>query len=81
MFFEEFVVNYIWKGEMKREMHRSTFSFPIKKIGIIGGGQLGKMLAQKAKQMGFYVISLDPSPECPAASVSDELIVSDFLQP
>ena len=81
MFFEEFVVNYIWKGEMKREMHRSTFGFPIKKIGIIGGGQLGKMLAQKAKQMGFYVISLDPSPECPAASVSDELIVSDFYNP
>jgi len=49
LFFEEFVVNYIWKGEMKRDMHHSTFGFPIKKIGIIGGGQLGKMLAQKAK--------------------------------
>jgi len=81
LFFEEFVVNYIWKGEMKKNMNYSLFSFPIKKIGIIGGGQLGKMLAQKAKQMGFYVISLDPSPECPAASVSDELIVSDFYNP
>lgn len=59
-------------------MGKKVFGYPVKKIGIIGGGQLGKMLCQKAKQMGFYVISLDPSAECPAASVSDELIVSDF---
>lgn len=62
-------------------MDKKVFGYPLKKIGIIGGGQLGKMLSQKAKQMGFYVISLDPSAECPAASVSDELIVSDFYNP
>ena len=59
----------------------SLLGFPIKKVGVIGGGQLGKMLAQKAKQMGFYIISLDPNPECPASSVSDELIVGDFYDP
>ncbi|WAM33068.1 5-(carboxyamino)imidazole ribonucleotide synthase [Caldicellulosiruptor morganii] len=62
-------------------MDKKVFGYPLKKIGIIGGGQLGKMLSQKAKQMGFYVISLDPSAECPAASVSDEIIVSDFYNP
>lgn len=62
-------------------MDKRVFGYPLMKIGIIGGGQLGKMLSQKAKQMGFYVISLDPSAACPAASVSDELIVSDFYSP
>ena len=62
-------------------MNKGVFGYPLMKIGIIGGGQLGKMLSQKAKQMGFYVISLDPSAACPAASVSDELIVSDFYSP
>ena len=30
-------------------------------IGIIGGGQLGKMMAQSAQKMGFKVICLDPN--------------------
>ncbi len=33
-------------------------------IGIIGGGQLGKMLALEAKRMSFGVIVLDPTPGC-----------------
>ena len=47
-------------------------------IGIIGGGQLGKMLSQEAKRMSLKVIILDPDPNCPAAKVCDDLIVSDF---
>jgi len=47
-------------------------------IGIIGGGQLGKMIAQEAKRMSFRVIILDPSPNSPASSVSDECIIADF---
>lgn len=47
-------------------------------IGIIGGGQLGKMLALEAKRMSFGVIVLDPTPDCPAAAVSDDQIVADF---
>jgi 5-(carboxyamino)imidazole ribonucleotide synthase len=48
------------------------------RIGIIGGGQLGKMIAQEAKRMSFKVIILDPSEGCPASCVSDEQIVADF---
>ena len=40
-------------------------------IGIIGGGQLGRMLAQSAKRMGFTVGILDPGENCPAAQVAD----------
>ena len=47
-------------------------------IGIIGGGQLGKMIAQEAKRMSLKVVILDPSHNCPASFVSDELIVADY---
>ncbi len=52
--------------------------YPLLKIGIIGGGQLGKMTAQVAKQMGFYVTVLDPTPNCPAAQIADHHIVGSL---
>ena len=48
------------------------------KIGIIGGGQLGKMMILEAKKMGFYVAVLDPTVQCPAHSIVDEHIVAAF---
>ncbi len=50
-------------------------------IGIIGGGQLGKMLSQAAKRLGYRVIILDPMPLCPAAGLCDEHIVAEFNDP
>jgi 5-(carboxyamino)imidazole ribonucleotide synthase len=47
-------------------------------IGIIGGGQLGKMIAQEAKRMSLRTIILDPEKECPAACIADEQITADF---
>jgi 5-(carboxyamino)imidazole ribonucleotide synthase len=44
------------------------------RIGIVGGGQLGKMMALEAKKMGIYVVILDPDPNCCARSVTDEYI-------
>lgn len=49
-----------------------------KTIGIIGGGQLGKMLAMSAQKMGFRVVSLDPSVDAPARSVSHNFIHAAF---
>ncbi|KRG10604.1 5-(carboxyamino)imidazole ribonucleotide synthase [Staphylococcus sp. NAM3COL9] len=43
-------------------------------IGIIGGGQLGKMMAQSAQKMGFKVIVLDPDQECPCQYVAHGFI-------
>jgi 5-(carboxyamino)imidazole ribonucleotide synthase len=48
------------------------------RIGIIGGGQLGKMMAQEAKKMGFFVTILDPTPDSPAGQVADRQIVADY---
>src|SRR4051794_15140957 len=48
------------------------------RIGIIGGGQLGRMMAFEAKQLGFTVTVLDPTPGCPAGQVVDKQIVADY---
>lgn len=48
------------------------------KIGIIGGGQIGKMIAQEAKRMSLKVVILDPTKNCPASTLCDKLIVADF---
>ncbi|KYO66359.1 5-(carboxyamino)imidazole ribonucleotide synthase [Thermovenabulum gondwanense] len=57
---------------------KDKYGFPLTKIGIIGGGQLAKMMAQSAKRMGFFVLVLDPAPDCPASSVCDRVLVGDF---
>ena len=48
------------------------------KIGIVGGGQLGKMMLLQARKMGFYTAVLDPTPDCPAHGLVDSQIVADF---
>jgi len=44
-------------------------------IGILGGGQLGRMTAMAARTMGYRVRVLDPDAACPASFVADETIV------
>jgi 5-(carboxyamino)imidazole ribonucleotide synthase len=48
-----------------------------KTIGIAGGGQLGRMLAEAGKKLGLETIVLDPHPNAPAAQVTKQ-IVGDF---
>jgi 5-(carboxyamino)imidazole ribonucleotide synthase len=47
-------------------------------IGIIGGGQLGRMLAMAARAMGYRIAVVDPDPDCPSAAVADQLIVGGY---
>ncbi len=47
-------------------------------IGVLGGGQLGRMLGFAAHAMGYRLIVLDPDPACPAAAVADEIIVGRY---
>jgi len=51
---------------------------PMKTIGIIGGGQLGRMMAIAAKYMGYQIAVLDPTPNCPAAQVADQQITAAY---
>jgi 5-(carboxyamino)imidazole ribonucleotide synthase len=46
------------------------------RIGIVGGGQLGRMMAFDAKKLGFTVNIIDPTPHSPAGQVSDYQIVA-----
>ncbi len=47
-------------------------------IGIIGGGQLGQMIALSAKAMGYKVGVLDPTPDCPTSQVCDFQIAAEY---
>jgi 5-(carboxyamino)imidazole ribonucleotide synthase len=51
---------------------------PLPRLGIIGGGQLGKMLCQAASELGVKTTVLDPDPHAPASSVSSHHIVASF---
>lgn len=59
-------------------MSLSKLILPGQTIGIIGGGQLGKMMALSAKAMGFRVAVLDPTEDCPCGQVADEQIVGGY---
>jgi len=50
----------------------------IASIGILGGGQLGRMLALEAKRMGYRVVTLEPFPNSPTGQVADEQIVAAY---
>ena len=48
------------------------------KLGILGGGQLGKMLLQVTNSWGVNVAVLDPNDHCPSASICSEFTQGDF---
>ncbi|RWX79043.1 5-(carboxyamino)imidazole ribonucleotide synthase [Neorhizobium lilium] len=50
-------------------------------IGIIGGGQLGRMLAMAAARLNFRTVILEPQPDCPAAQVASAQIVAAYDDP
>ena len=50
----------------------------IETIGILGGGQLGRMLTLEAKRMGYRVVTLEPLPNSPCGQVADEQIVAAY---
>ncbi|MEW6244171.1 MAG: 5-(carboxyamino)imidazole ribonucleotide synthase [Bacillota bacterium] len=45
-------------------------------IGILGGGQLGRMTAIEGRKMGYRIFCLDPTPGCPCSQVADGQIVA-----
>lgn len=47
-------------------------------IGILGGGQLGRMMAMAARTLGYHVRALDPDPSCAARFVVDECVCAAF---
>ncbi len=56
----------------------STALSPGDRIGIVGGGQLGRMLAMAAARLGFQVIVLDPQEDAPAFQCASDRIVAEY---
>jgi 5-(carboxyamino)imidazole ribonucleotide synthase len=50
-------------------------------IGIIGGGQLGRMLAMAAARLGYRTVILDPQADCPAAQLANRHIAAGYDDP
>jgi len=47
-------------------------------LGVMGGGQLGRMFAHAAQSMGYQVAVLEPSADCPAGQVADRTIEGTY---
>ncbi|SEQ16109.1 5-(carboxyamino)imidazole ribonucleotide synthase [Nitrosomonas ureae] len=47
-------------------------------LGVLGGGQLGRMFVQAAQQMGYRVTVLDPAMDSPAGQVADDFVCADY---
>lgn len=56
----------------------NSLILPGQTIGIIGGGQLGRMMALAAKAQGFRIAVLDPTEDSPCGQVADYKIVDAF---
>ncbi len=52
--------------------------YPGQTIGIIGGGQLGRMMALSAKEAGFKIAVLEPTMDSPCGQVADIRIVAPY---
>ena len=56
----------------------ATVLAPGSTIGILGGGQLGRMLSVAASRLGFKTHIYDPQTDCPAAAVADKHIAAEY---
>lgn len=57
------------------------YPYPVARIGIIGGGQLGRMMVKAAKRLGCTCVVLDPTRGSPAGQVAGHQIVGDYHDP
>ncbi|MCI3922815.1 5-(carboxyamino)imidazole ribonucleotide synthase [Paenibacillus sp. TRM 82003] len=47
-------------------------------IGVLGGGQLGRMMALAGREMGYRFVTLDPTPDSPCGQVSDKQVTAPY---
>ena len=59
----------------------SSHILPTAMLGILGGGQLGRMFTMSALSMGYRVTVLDPDPESPAGALADVHLCDDYDDP
>ncbi|MBC7784403.1 MAG: 5-(carboxyamino)imidazole ribonucleotide synthase [Burkholderiales bacterium] len=59
-------------------MYSTPVVLPGKTIGILGGGQLGRMFAIAARRMGYRVHAFDPTRDCPTGQVADHEVNAPY---
>ncbi len=59
--------------------HKVDVILPGATLGVMGGGQLGRMFVHAAQQMGYFTAVLDPDASSPAGLVSHHHIKTDYL--
>lgn len=63
---------------MPQQKHKNIDISQKASIGVLGGGQLGMMMIEAAKEIGIAVHILDPNPAAPCAKLADTFTVGDF---
>ena len=63
---------------MPQQKHKKIDISQNASIGVLGGGQLGMMMIEAAKEIGIIVHCLDPNPAAPCAKLADTFTVGDF---
>jgi len=63
---------------MSRKTDKQTIQtlLPGSTIGILGGGQLGRMMANAGSAMGYRFIALDPTPDAPTGQVAEQIVAA-----
>lgn len=69
-------------GQTPRDVHKIENSMqpilPGSTIGVLGGGQLGRMLALAGRHMGYRFVTLDPTEDSPCGQVADRQITAAY---
>jgi 5-(carboxyamino)imidazole ribonucleotide synthase len=63
---------------MKKSIEPAKVILPGSTIGVLGGGQLGRMLTLAGRHMGYRFITLDPTEDSPCGQVADRQIVAEY---
>ncbi len=71
---------YARAGNTTMNRARSDLPAALTRVGIVGGGQLARMMAQAAPPIGLSITVLDPTPDCPARAFAEQL-VGEFDDP
>ena len=72
---QELARSYRGERRFSQTKHETSIVRPGGLLAILGGGQLGRMMAMAARTMGYRVRVMDPEAGCPASFVVDETIV------
>ncbi len=66
------------RNNAEHDVHYKPQATPSTWLGVMGGGQLGRMFAHAAQAMGYKVAVLEPAKDCPAGHAADHLLSAGY---